>query len=100
VPVEILFWLSLTFIFYTYWGYPLVLWALTFFHNRVVKKGEIFPSVSFIITAYNEEKRIREKIENTLKQDYPRNLFEMIVASDASTDQTDAIVESYKSSGI
>ena len=77
-----------------------MLWVLTRFQKRKVQKGDSFPSVSFIITAYNEEKRIREKIENTLKQDYPRNLFQMLVASDASTDQTDAIVQSYQSYGI
>lgn len=100
MPVELLFWLSLAFIFYAYWGYPLVLRTLTIFRNREVKKGEIFPSVSFIITAYNEEKRIREKIENTLKQDYPRDLLEIIVASDASTDQTDAMVRDYRAHGL
>ncbi len=100
MPVELLFWFSLAFIFYAYWGYPLVLRTLTVFRNREVQKGEIFPSVSFIITAYNEEKRIREKIENTLKQDYPRDLLEIIVASDASTDQTDAMVRDYRAHGL
>lgn len=93
--VETIFWLSLFLVFYAYFGYPIVLLLLSFFRNRVVKKGDITPSVSFIITAYNEEKLIRQKIENTLAQDYPRDRFEIIVASDCSSDGTDEIVKTY-----
>jgi glycosyltransferase involved in cell wall biosynthesis len=98
--VEILFWLSLLFIFYAYAGYPLLLMALSIFRNRAIKKGDIAPTVSFIITAYNEEGRIREKIENTLKQDYERDKFEIIAASDCSTDGTDEIIKSYQPHGV
>lgn len=58
------------------------------------------PTVSFIITAYNEEQRIAEKIENTLNQDYPKDSLEIIVASDCSTDRTDEIVKSYESKDV
>lgn len=98
--VEFVFWSAILFIFYSYFGYPLVLWVISLFKNRSVKKGDITPSVSFIITAYNEEKRIKEKIENTLKQDYPKDKLEIIVASDCSTDRTDEIVKLYQPRGI
>ena len=98
--VEILFWFSIAFIFYAYAGYPLLLMALSIFRNRPIKKGDIAPTVSFIITAYNEEGRIREKIENTLKQDYERDKFEIIAASDCSTDGTDEIIKSYQPHGV
>lgn len=68
--------------------------------NRPVTKGNIVPNVSFIITAYNEEKRIQEKIEDTLKQDYPKDRIEIIIASDCSDDHTDEIVKSYESQGV
>ena len=97
---EAIFWASIGFIFYAYLGYPIILIILSLFRNRPVKKGDTTPSVSFIITAHNEEKRIRQKIENTLCQDYPRNLLEVIVASDCSTDQTDSIVRPYCSQGV
>jgi len=51
--------------------------------------------VSFIVIAYNEVAAIRDKIANTLELDYPPDRLEMIVASDGSTDGTDAIVDSY-----
>jgi glycosyltransferase involved in cell wall biosynthesis len=56
--------------------------------------------VAFIITAYNEEKRIREKLENTLAQEYPRERLDIVVASDCSTDRTDAIVQSFQLAGV
>jgi cellulose synthase/poly-beta-1,6-N-acetylglucosamine synthase-like glycosyltransferase len=43
---------------------------------------------------------MREKLENTLELEYPRDQLEIIVASDCSTDQTDAIVTSYESRGV
>lgn len=98
--IPLFFWVSLFFIFYAYIGYPLLLMFLSFFKNRPVKKMSITPNVSFIITAYNEEKRIQKKIENTLKQDYPAEKLEIIVASDCSTDQTDSIVSSFRNSGV
>jgi len=92
-----LFWSAVLFIFYAYLGYPLLLMLLSLIKSRPVKKGDAFPSVSFIVTAYNEEARIREKLENTMALDYPRNRLEIIVASDCSTDKTDAIVQAYES---
>src|SRR3972149_1146398 len=95
-----LFWSSIFFIFYSYFGYPLLLMVLSTFRNRSVKKSDITPSVSFIITAYNEERRIIEKIENTLQQDYPEEKFDIIVASDCSIDGTDEIVRSFQHEGV
>jgi glycosyltransferase involved in cell wall biosynthesis len=95
-----LFWLSVGFVWYAYAGYPLLLWSLSWFRSQVVRKGAVQPSVAFIITAYNEEKRIREKLENTLAQEYPRERLAIVVASDCSTDGTDAIVQSFQSTGV
>src|SRR3972149_6995025 len=95
-----LFWSSIFFIFYSYFGYPLLLMVLSTFRNHSVKKSDITPSVSFIITAYNEERRIIEKIENTLQQDYPEEKFDIIVASDCSIDGTDEIVRSFQHEGV
>ncbi|MDA9762191.1 glycosyltransferase family 2 protein [Desulfobacterales bacterium] len=59
-----------------------------------------YPYVSFIITAYNEEKRISQKLENALEQNYPKEKIEIIVASDCSDDRTDEIVKSYQEKGV
>lgn len=97
---EWIFWGSLVFIFYAYAGYLLVLVALSAFRSRPVVTGDIQPRVSFIITAYNEESRIKEKIDNSLQQQYPRDRLEIVVASDCSSDRTDEIVRAYESSGV
>jgi glycosyltransferase involved in cell wall biosynthesis len=97
---EWIFWGSLLFVFYAYAGYLLALLALSCFRSRPVLTGNIQPMVSFIVTAYNEDARIKEKIENSLQQQYPRERLEIVVASDCSSDQTDEIVRSYASSGV
>ena len=97
---EGIFWGSLIFIFYAYAGYLLALLALSWFRSRPVRTGDIHPMVSFVITAYNEEARIKEKIENSLQQQYPRERLEIVVASDCSSDRTDEIVRSYASSRV
>ena len=95
---EIAFWGSVALAFYAYLGYPSLLFALAFFRNHPVRRSETLdeaPRVSFVITAHNEAARIRGKIENTLDQTYPRDLLEILVASDCSTDGTDDIVREY-----
>ncbi len=98
--LELTFWSSLIFVFYVYLGYPLFLWLISLFRSKSVMKRDITPKVAFIITAYNEEKCIREKIENTLRQDFPRKSLEIIVTSDCSNDQTDNIVRLYESNRV
>ena len=98
--MEITFWSSLGFAVYAYVGYPLLLILFSLAQSRPVRKEQCTPTVSFIITAYNEEERIGEKLENTLELSYPEDLLEIVVASDSSSDSTDEIVRSYKSRGV
>ena len=93
--VELAFWGSIALVLYAYLGYPAALVALRLIRDRRVRKAAVRPAVSFIITAYNEERRLREKLENTLAQDYPPARLEIIVASDCSTDRTDEIAGAY-----
>jgi cellulose synthase/poly-beta-1,6-N-acetylglucosamine synthase-like glycosyltransferase len=65
-----------------------------------VRRGESAPTVSIIITAYNEECDLAAKLENTLTLDYSRELLEIIVASDCSTDRTDEIVREFAGCGV
>jgi len=90
-----IFWISATLVLFAYAGYPMLLMALTRVRSRMVHRRRITPRVTFVITAHNEERRLPEKLQNTLAQDYPRHLMEIIVASDCSTDRTDAIAQSF-----
>jgi glycosyltransferase involved in cell wall biosynthesis len=96
----ILFWLSIFVIFWTYFGYFAMLWIVSNTLPRKRERADFEPEVSLVITAYNEEKRIREKLDNSLSVDYPREKLEIIVVSDASTDDTNQIVRSYADRGV
>ena len=98
--LETLFWVMLFMVFWTYVGYYGCLWVLARFKKQKKADNSIFPMVSIIITAYNEENNIKGKIENTLSLDYPAEKLETIVVSDGSTDRTNEIVEAYADKGI
>jgi cellulose synthase/poly-beta-1,6-N-acetylglucosamine synthase-like glycosyltransferase len=91
---ELLFWFSLSFILYTYAGYPALLFAWSRLFPRPVRKAYMSPEppVSVVIAARNEEKNIRARIEDLARQDYPADKLEIIVVSDGSRDATAAIV--------
>jgi cellulose synthase/poly-beta-1,6-N-acetylglucosamine synthase-like glycosyltransferase len=96
---DILFWGLLLLSLYSYLIYPLLLRLLLVGRGGLEKRPEVggteLPSVSLIITAYNESSRIRDKLENTLAIEYPVEQMEVIVASDCSSDDTDDIVRAY-----
>ena len=89
------FWISLLFIIYTYLGYPLiiVLWS-KLFPKPVSSSKEscTWRRITLIVVAYNEEDNILRKIENCRKLDYPKELLEICIVSDGSTDKTNEIL--------
>jgi cellulose synthase/poly-beta-1,6-N-acetylglucosamine synthase-like glycosyltransferase len=94
--VEIIFWLSVLGCTYSYLLYPAMLRLLPKRRCRPVAAGAVLPTVTIIVAAHNEQTRIDAKLASTLAIDYPRDRLQIIVASDASTDGTDAIVERYR----
>jgi glycosyltransferase involved in cell wall biosynthesis len=98
LAAEVALWSTSLLVFYAYAGYPCALLALSVLRRRPLRRTtspEKPPRVSFIITAHNEAVRIEAKIQNTLEQDYPADALEILVASDCSTDGTDAIVAAH-----
>ena len=85
-----IFWISAALIGYTHLGYPLVLRLLVALRRRRKLPAESaeLPRVSLIVAAYDEEEVIEAKVANALALDYPRELLELIVASDGSYDAT------------
>jgi len=99
--MSILFWFLLALIVYVYAGYPLLLAAARAVAGaRTAARASIEPSVTLIVSAFNEEGVIAEKIENCLALDYPPERLEVIVVSDASEDRTDEVVGGYASRGV
>ena len=86
------FWASLGGLAWTHVGYPIAMSVLARTRPRPVHKAEQTPSVALVVSAHNEEAVIRRRIENALALDYPSGDLEIVVASDGSTDLTDAVV--------
>jgi cellulose synthase/poly-beta-1,6-N-acetylglucosamine synthase-like glycosyltransferase len=97
---EIVFWISAAALVYTYVGYPLLISIMSCFRQREVLSASFEPFVSIVITAYNEERDLRAKLENTLALDYRHEFLEIIVASDCSTDATDDIAHEFADRGV
>lgn len=101
---EFLFWLFALGSLFSYFIYPLILKLLAQTSHKAAPS--LTPDtqkplyLSLIVTAYNEEHRIREKIENTLKVRFDPTRLELIVASDCSDDNTDNIVREYADRGV
>lgn len=86
---------------YVYIGYPVLLIFLRYIlPEKKINKKDIFPEVSLLISCFNEEAVIHEKLENALALDYPKDKLEIVFISDASTDRTDEIVSEYKDRGV
>jgi len=81
---------------YAYVVYPGLLWLLRrVTRPRPRRAGELtqWPSVSIVVSAYNEEHVIGERLRNLRDLDYPPERLECLIGSDGSTDRTAAIVE-------
>ncbi len=93
---SLLFWVAAFLVAYTYVGYGLLVLAVGRLRPRPVRRQAIRPKVTVLVIAYNEGARIGRKIENLLALDYPRELLEIIIASDGSTDTTAETVWAYE----
>jgi biofilm PGA synthesis N-glycosyltransferase PgaC len=96
-----LFWIFFFIIFYTFFGYGILLYILVNL-KRVFKKPRVqafyeSPGVSIIVAAYNEEDIIEYKIKNCLALEYPENKLQLIFITDGSSDRTPAIIKKYPS---
>jgi cellulose synthase/poly-beta-1,6-N-acetylglucosamine synthase-like glycosyltransferase len=95
--IEIVFWTASMTLIYVYVLFPVIVQLLAQRFGTAASMSDLTPSVSIIVTAYNEEKGIVAKLENLFALDYPSNLVDIIVASDASSDATDRLVRDYGS---
>lgn len=98
--MELIFWASALLIFYAYVGYPLSLLLVRLLASHPVNRSATTPSITLLIAAYNEEKHIGAKIENSLALNYPDDKLEILVVSDGSTDRMDEIVRGYAPRGV
>ena len=100
--LEIIFWLCLFIVFYTYIGYGLVLCLLVALKRLLkgkpkatVATDDELPQMTLMICAYNEEDIIREKMENIRQLDYPREKLCVMWVTDGSSDHSNELLREY-----
>lgn len=87
-----IFWAALALLFYTYVGYPVCIALWSRLRPRPVRRGAATPSVAIVVVVHNEDGRVERKLATCLAQDYPADRLRVVVASDGSTDGTNARV--------
>ena len=97
IVLEIMFWLAGFVIVWAMVGYKysLKILARVIPEKGIRKNYDIKPTVTVMIVAHNEEKVIREKLENVIRNDYPADKIDYLVTSDYSTDRTNEIVRQF-----
>lgn len=98
--MRMLFWFSAFLLGYTYAGYPVLAWFFALLFGRKPAHSSATPQVTLLIPAYNEEAHIESRLRNSLSLDYPKDRLAIVVASDGSTDRTNAIVAQYRNQGV
>lgn len=103
--LKVVYWCSAVMIFYVYVGYPFLIGGMARIRRHHIsglrlKNNNGEPSVTLVIPAFNEERWIERKIENTLALDYPPERLQIVVASDGSTDRTAEIARRFESRGV
>lgn len=93
-----LFWIGIFLIAYSYVIYPALLWIISKTLKKEVVteyKEENLPTLTLFISAYNEEKYVKEKVENSQQLIYPKDKLKQVWLTDGSTDQTNELLANY-----
>lgn len=99
--MEALFWIATALVFYTYVGYPILLFFLVKIKrlfrpvNAAMDYKSDWPAVTLIVACYNEADILEEKIKNTLLLDYPKDKLSILFVTDGSTDQSGEILKKH-----
>ena len=83
--------------FYAMVGYPIVLLLIDKLKKpqKHSKDYGYEPTISYMITAHNEEEIIQKKLENSIEIDYPKEKIEILVVLDNCTDNTEIVVDNF-----
>ncbi len=96
--IELIFWICIAIVFYSYIGYGFLLWILNKvipFRRKNILPQNFEPEVTLITALYNEEEIVEEKIRNTFSINYPQHKLHLLFITDGSTDGTMEIIERY-----
>ena len=92
---KIVFFISIIFILYTYFGYAVIVSLIAMFkkERQIGRDQEAY--ITVVISMLDEKQYIERKLRNLLGQQYAKDKIEIIVVSDGSTDGSDEIVRSF-----
>lgn len=98
--IEILFWIGIGIVFYTYLGYGIVLYLMVkikelFVKPRLPRLPETLPEATLLIAAYNEEAIVASKMVNCRQLDYPADKLRLVWITDGSNDNTNERLKEY-----
>jgi len=98
--LELIFWICIFIVFYSYFGYGIVIYIIVKIKNAFSKKT-VFdksyePEITLIVPCFNEAEYIEDKIQNSLSLDYPVNKLKLIFISDGSSDDTHERIKKYQ----
>lgn len=98
--LEIIFWISIFIVFYTYLGYGILLYLLVKIKEMFCKPQQSIlpdelPEVTLFIAAYNEESVVDEKMQNCQEIDYPKDKLKIVWVTDGSNDSTNDMLKKY-----
>ena len=92
--IAAIFWFAIILLSHAYLIYPFSLRIFKLFKSKPFAADQDYsPSISILISAYNEEKVLAERIENIKNQDYDFTKLELIIGSDCSYDKTNDILK-------
>lgn len=99
--LELLFWICIFIVFYSYIGYGIVIYIVVKIKNTLTSKVKFDtsfePEVTLVVPCFNEAEYIEEKIQNSLELDYPKDKLKLIFISDGSSDDTPQRIKKYDS---
>ncbi len=103
--METAFWTCLFIVFYTYIGYGIILWCCIHIKRimgparpqlSLPEDTSLWPEVTLMVCAYNEQDVVDMKMENTRQIDYPKDKLHMLWVTDGSTDKTNERLSRYR----
>jgi poly-beta-1,6-N-acetyl-D-glucosamine synthase len=90
--LEIVFWVLVAGVVFTYAGYGILVWIWTRLRTRKPRRrladSDPLPKIALIIPAYNESSILRDKMQNSLALDYPERCLQIILVTDGSADDS------------
>ena len=98
--MELIFWILIGIVVYTYIGYGVILFLLVKVKHLLFGRDEVtepkdWPRITYVVAAWNEKKWMPDKIKNGLAFNYPKDKIDHLYVTDGSDDGTPDVIREY-----